>query len=112
MRVLYLRYDVGRDRLTARVEPSPSGDTLQVQRDKIVLAIDPAQKAVVSFDVLGFRHFVNYHLLDEIFGEDVVRQIAAFQSAVVATARKSQRIQAPAPPKSSRRVVEQLLKAA
>jgi hypothetical protein len=77
-----------------------------------VLCIDRVKKRVVSFEVQDFRHFVSYHLLDELFGDEVVREIAAFQSAVAATPRRSKKIQVPAPPPSSRRVVQELLRAA
>jgi len=94
------------------MQPSLEGDTVRVRRDKIVLSIDRARKLIVSFEVEDFRHFVSYHLLDELFGDEVVRKIAAFQSAVAATSRRSQQIQVPALPHSSRRVVEELLRAA
>lgn len=112
MSALHLQYDAGTDRLRARLQPSAAGETVRVQQDKVVLCIDRTQKQVVSFEVMDFRHFVSYHLLDELFGDEVVRAIAAFQSKVVATSQRSQRIQAPAPPRSSRRVVEELLRAA
>lgn len=107
-----LQYDAGSDRLRASVQSPAVGETVRVQQDKVVLGIDRARKQVVSFEVTDFRHFVSYHLLDELFGDEVVREIAAFQSAVVATPRRRQTIQAPAPPRSSRRVVEELLRAA
>ncbi len=109
---LHLKYDAATDRLRASLQSSAAGDTVRVQQDKVVLCIDRTRKQVVSFEVMDFRHFVSYHLLDELFGDEVVREIAAFQSAVVATSRRSQMIQAPAPPRSSRRVVEELLRAA
>jgi hypothetical protein len=109
---LHLQYDAGADRLRARVQPSSESGIVQVQRDKILLSIDRTQKLVVSFEVADFRHFVSYHLLDELFGDEVVREIAAFQSTVVATSRRSQKIQVPALPRSNRRVVDELLRAA
>jgi hypothetical protein len=109
---LHLQYDASTDRLRASLQPSAAGEMVRVRQDKIVLGIDRARKQVVSFEVMDFRHFVSYHLLDELFGDEVVREIAAFQSAVVATSRRSQMIQAPSPPRSSRRVVEELLRAA
>ena len=109
---LHLQYDAVTDRLRASLQSSAAGDTVRIQQDKIVLCIDRTRKRVVSFEVMDFRHFVSYHLLDELFGDEVVREIAAFQSAAVATSQRSQMIQAPAPPRSSRRVVEELLRAA
>jgi hypothetical protein len=109
---LHLHYDAGTDRLRATLQSSEAGETVRVQQDKLVLYIDRARKRVVSFEVADFRYFVSYHLLDELFGDEVVREIAAFQSAAVATSRRSQLIQIPAPPRSSSRVVEELLKAA
>ncbi len=112
MSALQLQYDAAADSLRASVQPSSEGETVRVRRDKIVLSIDRTRKLIVSFEVEGFRHFVSYHLLDELFGDKVVQQIAAFQSAVAATSRRSQKIQVPALPHSSRRVVEELLRAA
>ena len=109
---LHLQYDPKTDRLQASLEPSAGSEMVRVQQDKVFLCIDRAKKRVVSFEVTDFRHFVSYHLLDELFGDEVVREIAAFQSAVVATSRRTEKIQVPAPPRSSRRVVEQLLRAA
>jgi len=109
---LDLQYNAEADRLRATLRPWPGGEAVRVQQDKVVLCIDRTNKRVVSFEVRDFRHFVSYHLLDELFGDQVVREIAAFQSAVVATPRRSQKIQVPAPPRSSRRVVEELLRAA
>jgi hypothetical protein len=109
---LHLQYDTGADRLRANVQPLSWTETVLVQRDKVVLRIDPTRKLVVSFEVADFRHFVSYHLLDEIFGDDVVREIAAFQSAVAANSRRSRKFEVPEPPRSSRRVVGELLKAA
>lgn len=45
---------------------------VRVEQDKVLLCIDRARKQVVSFDVMDFRHFVSYHLLDELFGDEVV----------------------------------------
>lgn len=112
MSVLQLRYDSEADRLRATVQPPPEGETVRVQRDKVALWIDRIRKLVVSFEVADFRHFVSYHLLDELFGDEVVREIAAFQSAVTATSRRSQKIQVPPVPRSSRRVIDELLRAA
>lgn len=112
MSALHLQYDAETDRLRARLQSSTADEMVRVQQDKVVLCIDPIRKRVVSFEVGDFRHFVSYHLLDELFGDDVVREIAAFQSAVVATSQRSQKIEAPAPPRSSRRVVEELLRVA
>lgn len=44
----------------------------RVKRDKLVLCIDRARKLVSPFEVVDFKHFVSYHLLDEIFGDQVV----------------------------------------
>ena len=110
--MILLRYDAKTDHLGAKVLPAPGGETVRVQQGKLVLDIDREQKVITSFGVSDFRYFVNYHLLDELFGDQVVRQIAAFQSTVAATPRRSQQIQAPAPPRSSRRVVDELLRAA
>jgi hypothetical protein len=110
--MIALQYDAGADHLRASVLPAPGGETVRVQQGKLVLNIDSAKKLVASFEVSDFRHFVNYHLLDELFGDQVVREIAAFQSAVAAAPRRTQKIQAPAPPRSSRRVVDELLRAA
>jgi hypothetical protein len=109
---LHLQYDAEADRLRASLQSPASSETVRVQQDKVVLGIDRTRKQVVSFEVTDFSHFVSYHLLDELFGDEVVREIAAFQSAVVATPQRRQTIQAPAPPRSSRRVVEELLRAA
>lgn len=109
---LHLQYDAETDRLRASLQAPAAGQPVRVQQDKVVLRIDRTRKQVVSFEVADFKHFVSYHLLDELFGDEVVREIAAFQSAVVATPRRSRTIQAPAPPRSSRRVVEELLRAA
>ncbi len=112
MSELYLHYEAGTDRLRATLRSSAAGETVRVQQDKVVLNIDRTRQQVVSFEVADFRHFVSYHLLDELFGDDAVREIAAFQSAVAATSQRSQSIQVPALPRSSRRVVEELLKVA
>ncbi|MGO9078518.1 MAG: hypothetical protein ACLQDY_05695 [Streptosporangiaceae bacterium] len=112
MSALHLSYDTGADRLLGRVQPSPEGEIVQVGQGKLVLHIDRARKLVVAFEISDFRHFVTYHLLDELFGDQVVREIAAFQSAVAANARRTQKINTPAPPRSSRRVVNELLRAA
>lgn len=112
MSALHLRYDAKDDRMLARLEPASAGDLARVQRDKLVLCIDRTRKLVTSFEVTDFRHFVSYHLLDEIFGDQVVREIAAFQSAVTATSHRSQEVQVPPLPRSSRRTVEELLRAA
>jgi hypothetical protein len=109
---LDLQYDAETDRLRASWQSAAAGDTVRVRQGKVVLYIDRVQKQVVSFEVVDFRHFVSYHLLDELFGDEAVREIAAFQSAVVATSQRRQLIQVPAPPRSSRRVVEELLRAA
>jgi hypothetical protein len=107
--MIVLRYDAETDHLGAKVVPAPGGETVRVQQGRLALDIDPEQKLIASFEVSDFRHFVNYHLLDELFGDQVVRQIAAFQSAIP---RRTQQIQASAPPRSSRRVVDELLRAA
>lgn len=112
MSSLDLQYNAESDRLRATLQPSPGGEIVPVQRDKVTLRIDRIEKRVVSFEVKDFRHFVSYHLLDELFGDEVVREIAAFQSAVAATPRRSQKIRVPALPRSSRRAVEELLRAA
>lgn len=110
--MIVLCYDAESDHLGAKVLPAPEGETVRVQQGKLTLDIDREQKLIASFEVSDFRHFVNYHLLDELFGDQVVRQIAAFQSAAAALLRRTQQIQAPAPPRSSRRVVDELLRAA
>lgn len=112
MSALYLKYDAKADCLRANVGPSLRGETVEVQQGKLVLSIDRIRKLVASFEVADFRHFVSYQLLDELFGDQVVREIAAFQSAVTATSDWSKEIQVPEPPSSSRRVVEELLRAA
>jgi hypothetical protein len=109
---LDLQYDVNADRLRASVQPMPERETVQVQQGKVVLSIDRAQKQVVSFEVADFRYFVSYHLLDELFGDEVVREITAFQAATAAASNRHHKIKIPAPPRSSRRVVEELLRAA
>lgn len=110
--MIVLRYDAKTDSLGAKVLPTPGGETVRVQQGKLVLDLDREHKLVASFEVSDFRHFVNYHLLDELFGDQVVRQIAAFQSTVAASPQRTQQIQAPAPSRSSRRVVDELLRAA
>lgn len=110
--MIVLRYDAEADHLQAKVLPAPGGETVRVEQGKLALDIDPERKLVASFQVSDFKHFVNYHLLDELFGDQVVRRIAAFQSTVAAAPQRTQQIQAPAPPRSSRRVVDQLLRAA
>jgi len=109
---LHLRYDAGADRLLANLRPTSSGELVRVQRDKLVLCIDRTQKLATAFEVADFSHFVSYHLLDEIFGDQVVREIAAFQSSVTATSHRSRQVQVPTLPRSSRRTVEELLRAA
>jgi hypothetical protein len=110
--VLQLQYEAGADRLRARVQPSPESETVRVEQGKVVLSIDRLNKTVASFEIADFRHFVSYRLLDELFGDEVVREIAAFQSAAAAASRQSQKINVPSPPRSSRRVVDELLRAA
>ena len=112
MDVLRLQYDVEADRLKARLEGHQEGETVRVERDKLTLWIDRAHKLVVSFEVDDFRHFVSYHLLGELFGDEVIRGIAAFQSSVLETSRRSRKIDLPTPPPSGRRAVEELLRAA
>jgi hypothetical protein len=109
---LDLQYDAETDCLRATLQPRSDGDAVRVQRDKVALCIDRTDKRVVSFEVADFRYFVSFHLLDELFGDEVVVEIAAFQSLIFSTSRRSQKIQVPAPPRSSRRVVEELLRAA
>jgi hypothetical protein len=109
---LDMQYDAGTDRLRARLRPEQTGEIVQIRQGKVVLDIDRARKRVVAFEVIDFRHFVSYHLLDELFGDRVVQQIAAFQSAVVETSKQEGEIQLTSLPQSNRRVVEQLLKAA
>lgn len=112
MSALDLHYDAGTDRLRASLRSSEAGEIVRVRQDKVALDIDQTRKRVVAFEVVDFRHFVNYHLLDELFGDRVVRKIAAFQSAVVETSKQEDEIQFTTLPSSSRRVVELLLKAA
>ena len=112
MSALDLQYDAGTERMRARLRSSEAGEIVRVRQDKILLEIDQTRKRIVAFEVLDFRHFVSYHLLDELFGDRVVQKIAAFQSAVVATSKQEDEIQFTTLPSSSRRVVEQLLKAA
>ena len=112
MSALHLQYDAQEDRMLASLQPTSAGELVWVQRDKLVLCIDPTRKIVTSFEVADFRHFVSYYLLDKIFGDQVVREIAAFQSSVTATSHRSQEVQVPTAPRSSRRTVEELLRAA
>lgn len=115
MSALLLKYDADEDRLLADVQPSTGIETIQVRQGKITLRLDQVHKQVESFEVADFRYFVSYHLLDKLFGDEVVRAIAAFQSAVTGAVRASgqnKTIQFPTSPRSSRRVVEQLLRAA
>jgi hypothetical protein len=112
MNVLQLQYDPEADRLRAKVRPSSGGETVRVQQGKVVLSINRVQRLIVSFEVEDFRHFVSYHLLDELFGDKVVRELAAFQSEAAAASQRSHKIQVPPLPRSSRRVVDELLRAA
>lgn len=112
MSALHLQYDEQNDRLLARLTPASAGDLVRVKQDKITLCIDRNRRVVTSFEVADFRHFVSYSLLDRIFGDQVVRKIAAFQSAATVARQGSQEVQVPAMPPSSRRVVEELLRAA
>lgn len=111
MSALQLKYDANADRLQAS---AASG----ARRDSSGLAGQgrpvhgPGTKAVVSFEVADFKHFVSYYLLDELFGDQVVRQIASFQSAATASLRRSEEIKIPKLPHSSRRVIKELLRAA
>jgi hypothetical protein len=109
---LDLKYDVGADRLRARLRPSEAGDIVRVRQGKVVVDIDRTRKRVVAFEVVDFRHFVSYRLLAQLFGDGVVQKIAAFQSAAVTSSKQEDEIQFTTLPGSSRRVVEQLLKAA
>jgi hypothetical protein len=109
---LDLRYNAKTDRLRATLLPRSEGEAVRVQQGKVTLFIDRASKQVVSFEVADFIYLANFHLLDQLFGDEVIVEIAAFQSLVFSTSRRSRRFQLPAPPRSSRRVVAELLRAA
>lgn len=87
---------------------SPAADgAARVQEGKVVLCIDPAREQIVSFGIADFRYFVSYHLLGELFGDEALRDIAAFQTAVAAAPERSQTLMLPHP---NRRAIKALLK--
>jgi hypothetical protein len=111
MSALRLKYDVGLDQLEARVGSTSNAGTTVIERGRIIFHIDAAHKSVVAFEIADFSHFVTYHVLGELFGDEVIRKIAAFQSSAVARKGPLQKTieftRAPSP-----RVIEDLLKAA
>lgn len=110
--VLKLSYDNQADRLTARLQGTRATNTVEIRRDKVRLTIDRSDKQVTAFDIEDFSHFVSYHLLGELFGEEVIRGLAAFQSAVTSTSQRTRTLPFAAPPPSGRRVINELLRAA
>lgn len=112
MSTLNLQYDAQADRLLAKLKPSSDNETVQAERDDIVLRLDRAQKLVVSFEIADFRYFFSYLLLDQLFGDDVLRDIAQFQSDAVEKSLRSRVIEVRPFPRSNRRVVNELLRIA
>lgn len=113
MSTLHLSYDVQADRLAAWIGSKSDAAAVEVNLDKVTLLIDEARKLVVSFSIADFSHFVGYHLLGELFGDEVIRRIAAFQSSAVAQRRAGEeKIEFEGQSASGRRMVVELLKAA
>jgi hypothetical protein len=113
MSALHLSYDVETDRLAAQIGRTSSTGAVEVTLDKVTFLIDPAHKLVASFKISDFSHFVSYHLLGELFGDEAIRKIAAFQSSAVAQRQARQdTIELKRQPASGRRVIGELLKAA
>jgi len=111
MSALRLKYDVGLQQLEGRVGSTSDAATTVIEQGKMTFYIDAAHKSVVAFEIADFNHFVSYHVLFELFGDEVIREIAAFQSSAVTQKGPLQKTieftRAPSP-----RVIEDLLKAA
>jgi len=112
--VLRLSYDHNTGRLLARIDDGGQANTIEVRADdKVTLRIDPDRKLVTGFEVDGFSHFVNYHLLGDLFGDELIPVVATFQDAVWQFNRTRTRVEFTANPRpSGRRLVEHLLRAA
>jgi hypothetical protein len=109
---LKLTYRRGPDRLEAHVSGAGGAASTVVRRDKVTLHIDRSRPAVDSFELADFSHFVAYHLLAQLFGDEAIRKISLFQTDVVEARRDAQRTIEVEPPVASHRVVNDLLKAA
>jgi len=108
---LRLTYRYGKDLLEAQVDTRGGASTL-VRRDKVTLHIDASRSSVGSFEIDDFSHFVAYHLLAQLFGDEAIRSISSFQARVVGTGRDVRKTIQFQSPVASRRVVTDLLKAA
>jgi hypothetical protein len=110
--VLKLTYDAEANRLAARLPGFRASTTVEVRRDNVLLTIDLSDKRVTAFEIEDFSHFVSYDLLGELFGEEVIRGLAAFQSAVTSSSRRTRTLPFTSPPASGRRVINELLRVA
>lgn len=113
MTTLELQYRRSRDSLIASIEGIRSIETVEVRRDRVTLQIDRSRNQLVSFEVADFSHFVSYHLLGQLLGDEAIKKLAAFQSAIAASPKDTRkRVTFAGPPASGQRVVAELLRAA
>jgi hypothetical protein len=88
-----LRYEQSADRLTGTVESTDSDGLEWVEpRRGLRIAVDPHRSQAVAFTVEGARHFVSYDPISRLFGDEVVRRFAAFQSGAVAGSGDVERV--------------------
>jgi hypothetical protein len=82
---LALRYDADSDRLAGRAVPTDDADAREwVEVDgRLRLGLDRQRQHIVAFTIDRARHFVNFHPIWRFFGDEAVREVAAFQSSAV-----------------------------
>jgi hypothetical protein len=114
MNVLRLSYDRNTGRLQARLDEGEQVNTIEARADdKVTLRIDRDRKLVTGFEIEDFGHFVNYHLLGDLFGDELIPAVARFQDAIWQSNRTRTAVQLSTNPRpSGRRLVEHLLRAA
>ena len=112
MTQLKLSYKHSDDAVKGTVVGIPDTASTRILRGNILFNVNSARSSVASFEVSGFSHFVDYYILNQIFGDDAIREIAAFQKKAAGQHRNSTQSIDFTMPARSKRVVADMLRAA
>jgi hypothetical protein len=106
-----LRYERDTDYLEGMADAAHAEDLEWIEAGSgLRLGLDRPNELIVAFKIDGARHFVSFYPIWRFFGDEGVRQVAAFQSSAVAKDNAVERTVEIEVPNRHRREVRGLLR--
>lgn len=110
MRIMF-RYHRDTDRLVASRDAAECDEFEWIEAGSgLRIGANRSRSEAVSFTIDGVRHFVSYHPIWRLFGDEGLRQFATFQSRAVSGSSDCEQTVEVALPKRHEREVRELLR--